>query len=106
MISPIEMTNSISQYLQDPFLRRLYDDIRAVGPIRPIQVDITHVCNLRCDGCYFFSEQLDQHKAPKDEALFDGFIAQELGRATNFVTVLGGEPSLMLGRLKKIYDTF
>ena len=106
MISPIEMTNSISQYLQDPFLRRLYDDIRAVGPIRPIQVDITHVCNLRCDGCYFFSEQLDQHKAPKDEAMFDGFIAQELGRGTNFVTVLGGEPSLMLGRLKKIYDTF
>ncbi len=106
MISPISLTNSISQYLQDPLLRRLYDDIRAVGPIRPIQVDITHVCNLRCDGCYFFSEQLDHHKAPKDEAEFDGFIAQEQARGTNFVTVLGGEPSLMLGRLKKVYDAF
>jgi hypothetical protein len=106
MSSPITLTNSISQYLQDPFLRRLYDDIKAVGPLKPIQVDITHACNLRCDGCYFFSEQLDLHKAPKDEAAFDGFIQQEQARGTNFVTVLGGEPSLMLGRLKKLYDTF
>lgn len=106
MNSTIVMTNSVAEYLRDPFLRRLYDDIRAAGPIRPIQMDITHNCNLRCEGCYFFSEELDQHKAPKDEAEFDRFIEQEQARGTNFVTVLGGEPSLMLARLKKIYDRF
>ena len=31
---------------------------------------------------------------------------QELTRGTNFVTAVGGEPSLMLGRLKKLYDNF
>lgn len=90
----------------DPFLRQLYNEIKSAGPLRPIQVDITHACNIRCDGCYFFEEKLDEHKAPKDEALFDGFIEQEKARGTNFITVLGGEPSLVPGRLKKFYDNF
>jgi MoaA/NifB/PqqE/SkfB family radical SAM enzyme len=100
------MTNTLTQYLLDPFLRRLYNEIKHAGPLRPIQVDITHACNIRCDGCYFFEEKLDQHRAPKDEAMFDAFIEQEKTRGTNFVTVLGGEPSLVLGRLKKLYDDF
>lgn len=100
------MKGQIARYLEDPLLRRLYDDIRSVGPIRPIQVDLTHACNLRCTGCYFFEEKLDRHRAPKDEAVFDAFLEQEKARGTNFVTVLGGEPSLMPERLRKIYQAF
>jgi hypothetical protein len=100
------MSSAIREYLEDPFLRLLYEDISAAGPIRPIQMDLTHACNIRCQGCYFFSEELDRHKAPKEEAVFDHFLAQEKARGTNFVTVLGGEPSLMPGRLKKVYDSF
>ena len=99
------MISPMAHYLEDPFLRRLYDDIRAAGPLRAAQIDITHVCNLRCSGCYFFSENLDRFKAP-DEETFDAFIEQEKARGTNHFTVVGGEPSLMLGRLKKMYDNF
>ena len=98
--------STIRQYLEDPFLRLLYEDIAAAGPIRPIQMDLTHACNIRCQGCYFFSEELDRHKAPKDEEVFDRFLDQEEARGTNFITVLGGEPSLMPERLKKVYDRF
>jgi MoaA/NifB/PqqE/SkfB family radical SAM enzyme len=102
------MDSRISLYLADPVLRRMYDEIHAKGPVRPIQVDLTHACNLRCQGCYFFSEGLDTHKAPNaaEEFLFDEFIEREKARHTNYVTILGGEPSLMLGRLKKIHDNF
>jgi len=100
------MSSTIRQYLEDPFLRLLYEDITAAGPIRPIQMDLTHACNIRCQGCYFFSEELDRHKAPKDEEVFDRFLDQEEARGTNFITVLGGEPSLMPERLKKVYDRF
>jgi MoaA/NifB/PqqE/SkfB family radical SAM enzyme len=100
------MPNQITDYLEDPFLRRLYDLVKTAGPMRPSQIDITHSCNIRCEGCYFFSEELDQFQAPKDEATFDDFIAQEKARGTNFLTVVGGEPSLMLNRLKKVYDNF
>lgn len=102
------MDGRIEAYLRDPVLRRMHDDIRAMGPVRPIQVDLTHACNLRCQGCYFFSEGLDVHRAPKpaEEALFDEFVEREKARRTNYVTILGGEPSLMLGRLKKVHDNF
>ncbi|SVA97998.1 uncharacterized protein METZ01_LOCUS150852, partial [marine metagenome] len=90
----------------DPFLNHLYTEIRKAGPIRSISLDLTQECNIRCTGCYYFSEGMDVTKTPKDESEFDLFIAKELDRGTNFVTIVGGEPSLRLDRLKKIYDNF
>ena len=62
-------------------------------------VRLTEICNLRCHGCYFFSEGMERHRSPTDEAAFDAFVDREVERGTNFVTVVGGEPSLELGRL-------
>ncbi|MCP4201997.1 MAG: hypothetical protein GY769_08695 [bacterium] len=100
------MKDRLSEYLRDPFLRRLWREVRRAGPLRSISVDLTHACNIRCDGCYFFEEGMDGFRAPQDERLFDAFIEGETARGTNFVTVVGGEPSLMLNRLRKIYDNF
>ncbi len=100
------MAGVLGQYLADPFLKAMFDDIKAAGPLNSILIDITHVCNIRCEGCYFFAEEMDKYQAPKDEAVFDAFIEQEKARGTNYITVAGGEPSLMLGRVKKIYDNF
>lgn len=96
----------IAGYLADPLLREMYDRVRAAGPVRSVQVDLTHKCNIRCKGCYFFAEEMDHLHAPEDEAAFDDFVRREKARGTNYVTVVGGEPSLMLGRLKKLYDNF
>ena len=68
------MTSPLKQYLQDPFLNRLFTEIRDAGPLNSILMDITHVCNIRCKGCYFFFENMDERKAPTDEAEFDAFI--------------------------------
>jgi molybdenum cofactor biosynthesis enzyme MoaA len=100
------MQDQLADYLRDPFLAMLYADMRTVGPLRAILVDITHVCNLRCTGCYFFAEEMDRYKAPSDEAEFDRFIAAERARGTNFVTIVGGEPSLALDRVKKLHEAF
>ncbi len=99
------MPNELKEYLQDPLLASLYDEIREAGRLRPISVDLTHACNIRCRGCYFFAEGMDRHQ-PVDESVFDSFVESERERGTNFVTVVGGEPSLALGRLKKLYDRF
>ena len=100
------MPNKLKDYLRDPFLHRLYRDIRQAGAIKSVSVDLTHTCNLRCLGCYYFVEEMDRYKSPEDEATFDAFIEREKARGTNFVTVVGGEPSLVLHRLKKVYDNF
>lgn len=102
----LQMRERMKGYLEDPLLARLYAESMDAGRFVPITLDLTHVCQLRCEGCYFFSEQLDNSKAPKDEAIFDEFIRGERERGTNFVTVIGGEPSLQLARLKKLHESF
>ena len=98
--------NTLKSYLQDPFLNRLYKDIRQAGAMKSISVDLTNECNIRCAGCYYFSEEMDKVKILLDENKFDLFIKNELARGTNFFTIVGGEPSLRLDRLKKIYKNF
>ncbi len=100
------MTSNLRTYLQDPFLNRLWQKIRQAGSLRSISLDITHVCNLRCVGCYYFEEGMDKHQSPKDEMVFDDFLKKEKERGTNFITIVGGEPSLAIPRIKKIYDSF
>ncbi|RMF70545.1 MAG: radical SAM protein [Calditrichaeota bacterium] len=100
------MAAGLKTYLQDPFLKRLYTEIRAAGPLRSISVDLTHVCNLRCSGCYYFAEGMDRYASPEDEAEFEAFVEREKARGTNFVTIVGGEPTLVLQRVKVIYDNF
>lgn len=100
------MSNPLKQYLRDPFLRALYREVRGVPALKPISVDLTEVCNLRCHGCYFFAEGMERHRSPSGEAAFDAFVEREVERGTNFVTVVGGEPSLELERLGKLYRRF
>ncbi len=100
------MLGSLKTYLQDPLLKKMYDDIRSVGPVKSISLDLTHRCNLRCKGCYYFEEGMDRHRSPEDERLFDAFLNREAERGTNFITIVGGEPSLEIGRIRKIYARF
>jgi len=100
-------TPEISRYLAaDDFLAGLAKEVGQCGSVRPIVVDVTHKCNLRCKGCYFFAEDMDKHKPPREEEDFDKFIEQERTRGTNYMTVVGGEPALRLARLKKLHDNF
>ncbi len=84
----------------------MYTAIRAVGPVRSIALDITSKCNLRCAGCYYYAEGMDRVRISQDDCAFDELLEKEKVRGTNFVTVVGGEPALVPGRLKKIYQHF
>ncbi|MCP4458629.1 MAG: 4Fe-4S cluster-binding domain-containing protein [Cytophagales bacterium] len=97
--------SQLKSYLEDPFLYKLYEEIRRAGSLRSISVDLTSECNLRCKGCYYFEEGMDKITIP-DEKDFDDFIEREKSRGTNFVTIVGGEPSMVIPRVKKIYNNF
>ena len=85
--------------------RTTANGFRTAKPIRSISVDITLRCNLRCTGCYFFSEGMDKSR-DADAETFEAFVADEVARGTNFVTVIGGESSLALSRLRWLYGSF
>lgn len=100
--------STLSTYLSDPFLADLYSQIRATGSLRSVSLDLTAECNLRCTGCYYFEEGMDKiidNNADLDLAFYE-LVEKEKSRGTSFVTVVGGEPSLRLDRLKIIYDNF
>jgi organic radical activating enzyme len=97
---------AVETYLKDPFLAEIADELRRCRSIRPIVVDLTHRCNLRCKGCYFFAEGMDTHRMPRMIDEFDAFILREKERGTNYMTVVGGEPALEMARLKKLHDNF
>ena len=96
---------SLKKYLTDPFLRILYDEIKSAGSLKSISLDITHNCNLRCKGCYYFEEGMDDIQAPIEND-FDALVKREKARGTNFITIVGGEPSLVIPRIKKLYTYF
>lgn len=97
---------SIKEYLKVPALNQAYQKIKSVQQIRQIQLDLTHKCNLRCTGCYYFAEAMDQYKSPKSESEFEQFLADEKARGTNALLITGGEPALQMERLKQCYDNF
>lgn len=80
--------------------------VRSAGPVRPISLDLTSKCNLRCAGCYYFAEGMDKVDARGDDRAFDALLDSEQARGTNFVTVVGGEPALEPGRLRKLHARF
>ena len=84
----------------------MFGQIRQAGAVRSISLDLTHRCNIRCKGCYYFEEKMDRYCSPEDERVFDDFLKSELERGTNFITVVGGEPSLEIERIRKIYKHF
>ncbi len=100
------LATSLREYLRDPLLATLMTEIKAAGPIRSSLLDITHKCNLRCDGCYYFSQEMDQYRRQDDESAFDRFIEMEKARDVNMLTIVGGEPALEIARLRKLAKHF
>lgn len=100
------MANELKTYLEDPFLSAIMNEIKDAGAIKSSLIDITHKCNLRCEGCYFFEEEMDSHKKMESEEEFDAFIESERQRGTNMFTVVGGEPAYEIERLKKLAKHF
>ncbi len=100
------MANALKSYLEDPFLNELWTAVRQAGPIRSVSLDLTHVCNLRCKGCYYFEEGMDAFFSEDADRALDAWLDNEEARGTNFVTIVGGEPSLALQRLSKVYKRF
>lgn len=95
----------VASYTVNPVVGEMWNSVRRFGALRSISVDVTKRCNLRCVGCYFFAESMDASGEAGPEK-FERFVETEVTRKTNFVTVLGGEPSLALERLRHLARHF
>ena len=101
----MDIRSRISSYTEDPILNKMWSQVRSCPPLRSMSVDITHRCNLRCTGCYFFSEGMESFKEKELDELTT-FIEQQKAKGITFATVLGGEPALVPEKLALLAENF
>ena len=93
---------TVSSLLDDAWYAR-YKRISKLN-IRSSIYDVTNRCNLRCQGCFFFSsgEDLAADEEPRLDR-WEAFIDKEKARGVNLAILIGGEPTLYLDRVEAFY---
>ena len=93
---------TVSSLLDDHWYER-YKNISRLN-IRSSIYDVTNRCNLRCQGCFFFSS--GEHEVASEENDVDkwhAFVEKEMARGVNLAILIGGEPTLCLDRVEAFY---
>jgi MoaA/NifB/PqqE/SkfB family radical SAM enzyme len=84
-----------SDLIADPVVRDRWERVRRYFFLRESTYDMTHRCNIRCEGCYYF-EGDKQHAAEiLDPAAWRELMRAERERGITFVVLAGAEPSLV-----------
>lgn len=94
----------LAQESSDELSSRYSAVVRFAAGIRSSQFYVTNACNIRCEGCWFFKNDMDHAmRDEKDSAVFDERIDAIVRKdRLNLVWILGGEPALRLDRVRSI----
>jgi hypothetical protein len=74
--------------------------------VRSSEYHITHACNIRCKGCWFFEFGFDTKtgKDVTDPAAWRAFAEAERKRGVTMPLLIGGEPTLVLDRVRAFIE--
>ena len=97
---------SIISKIDRPAAEARYARLRQTIPrIFTSNYDISNICNLRCEGCLFFSGADENDlNAVDDIKQWQDFFSQEAARRINFAYIAGAEPSLTPDRIQACHD--
>jgi hypothetical protein len=96
---------SLTTFLQDPELKQRYVKIKPYFFLRESAYDVTSVCQLRCDGCYYFEGDKYQVADNRDPGAWRELLQRERERGITYVNLAGAEPSLVPQVLRACYET-
>lgn len=69
--------------------------------VLPCEVHLTNACNIRCKGCWYFEGGFDEAvKELSDVGEISAFVDGLVARGVTQATLIGGEPTLVLNRIK------
>jgi len=93
-----------SELIADPVVHKRWEQVRRHFFLRESTYDMTHRCNIRCEGCYYF-EGDKQHTAEiVDPEQWRGLMRAERERGITYVVLAGAEPSLVPELLDVCFD--
>lgn len=90
-----------SHQTDQSMLRRFRAAKKEAQSVRSSLYHLTNACNLRCKGCWFFSEGIDQKTSEVNNLLtLEDFVKREAERGINAPLIIGGEPTMFPERLE------
>jgi MoaA/NifB/PqqE/SkfB family radical SAM enzyme len=78
-----------------PAIRERWEKVRRYFFLRESTYDMTHRCNIRCEGCYYFNGEKQFAAENGDESAWRHLMAAEKERGITFAVLAGAEPSLV-----------
>lgn len=83
-----------AEIIADPVIRERWEKVRRYFFLRESTYDMSNRCNIRCEGCYYFTGEkqfADENRNPDD---WRQLLEAEKKRGITFVVLAGAEPSL------------
>ncbi|MFZ7125808.1 MAG: radical SAM protein [Desulfobacterales bacterium] len=78
-----------------PEVRHRWEKVRKYFFLRESTYDMTHRCNVRCEGCYFYQGEKQFARENRDPDSWRPFMQAERERGITFAVLAGAEPSLV-----------
>ena len=93
-----------SDIINDPIIRERWEKVRRYFFLRESTYDMSNRCNIRCEGCYYFTGEKQFAQENKDEKAWQQLLEAEKERGITFVVLAGAEPSLVPELCKACHD--
>jgi|SRR6185295_5889184 hypothetical protein len=93
-----------TDFLQVPELAERYQKVRKLFFLKESTYDITSICQLRCEGCYYYAGEKDSFHDNKDPEAWRAFFEDEKKRGITFAVCAGAEPALAPDVCQACYD--
>ncbi len=78
-----------------PGVRDRWEKVRRYFFLRESTYDMTNVCNMSCDGCYYFQGEKQHKPVTNSAAAWHQLMQAEKKRGITYVVLAGAEPSLV-----------
>ncbi len=92
-----------SDILADRKIRERWEKVRKYFFLRESTYDMTHRCNVKCDGCYYFEGDKQFARENTDVNAWRNLMKEEKARGITYVVLAGAEPSLVPELCKVCY---
>ncbi len=93
--APAKKTHRFKDLLSDPDINRRWERVRKYFFLRESTYDMTHRCNIQCDGCYYYEGDKQFAKDNRDPDKWRKLLKEEKERGITYVVLAGAEPSLV-----------
>jgi MoaA/NifB/PqqE/SkfB family radical SAM enzyme len=104
ILPPVERTWKFDDLLRDDAVRERWEKVQRFFYLRESTYDLTNVCNLDCDGCFYFQGDKQFTKNTSDPEAWRALMREEKKRGINFVVLAGAEASLVPEIIEACYS--